>query len=422
MPIIVAGLGFTPEHIPSQVKELLVRATLIAAGQSNLKLIARDCGPIASPCLTLSKDLPKTFAALWAEHTRGGTALLLASGDPLFFGAASTLRNWLESTYGQEALRDLHIIPNISSLQAMSARLGLDWPKLPCVSLHGRIDWFPLWQALAQAHTSHICLLTDNVHTPAHVANALIARGCDDPLLHIFSRLDSDAEDYVCLPLDEARAFEAASPNAMILERGDAPEQPLVFGRADDSFRSDCGLMTKGPARAVAIAALRLKAGHTLWDLGAGSGAVGLEAAALLPRGRIFAVERESSRAAIIFDNRRRCGAWHLEIIKAEMPGCLKELPDPDRIFIGGGLQASEAGVTPDSCLAIACARLKPGGRLVANCVLQSSLHAALAYFQQLNWPVQTTLLQASHSQHLGHSEHFAAQNPVFILAAAKPE
>ena len=421
MPIIVAGLGFAPEHIPMQVKKLLARATLIAAGQSNLELIARDCGPIAAPCLVLDKDLAKTFTALWDEHTRDGTALLLASGDPLFFGAASTLRNWLRDTYGREALHDLHIIPNISSLQAMAARLGLDWSDLPCVSLHGRADWFPLWQALAQAHSSHICLLTDTVHSPAYVANALIARGCEDPLLHIFSHLGSEAEDYACLPLKKARAYDAASPNALILERADTPKQPLVFGRADDSFSSDAGLMTKGPARAMAIAALRLEAEHTLWDLGAGSGAVGLEAAALLPRGRIFAVEREAVRAAIIFENRRRCEAWHLEIINAEMPACLKELPDPDRIFIGGGLYADN-GITPDSCLAVACARLKPGGRLVANCILQASLHAALDYFRQMNWPVETTLLQTAQSQPLGASEHFAAQNPVFILAAAKPK
>lgn len=422
MPIIVAGLGFAPEHIPSQVKELLARATLIAAGQSNLELIARDCGPIASPCLTLGKDLEKTFAALWAEHTRGGVALLLASGDPLFFGAASTLRNWLRSTYGRKALRDLHIIPNISSMQAMAARLGLDWSDLPCVSLHGRTDWFPLWQALAQARSSHICLLTDNVRTPAHVANALITRGCEDSLLHIFSRLGSDAEDYACLPLKEARNYNAPDPNALILERIAAPGQPLVFGRDDASFINDAGLMTKGPARAVAIAALRLEAGQTLWDLGAGSGAVGLEAAALLPRGRIFAVERDAARANMIFDNRRLCGAWHLEIIHAELPGGLSELPDPDRIFIGGGLETDKAGVTPDSCLAVACDRLKPGGRLVVNCVLQSSLQAALAYFRQISWPVETTLLQAAQSRPLGGSEHFAAQNPVFILAAAKPE
>lgn len=171
--------------------------------------------------------------------------------------------------------------------------------------------------------------------------------------------------------------------------------------------------MTKGPARAAALAALRLEASHTLWDLGAGSGAMSLEAAALLPEGRIFAVERLAERAEMIFVNRRLCAAWQVEIMRGETPACLGALPDPDRIFIGGGLKNS---------LATACKRLKPDGRLVINCVLQDSLHFALEYFAQLNWPVESTLLQASQGKALGESFHFAAQNPVFILAATRPD
>lgn len=420
MPIIVAGLGFAPEHIPTRIKKLLSRAAVIAAGQSNLELITHDCGPIVCPCLPLDKDLPKVFAALWEAHAAGGTAILLTSGDPLFFGAASTLRGWLKTTHGREALQELHIIPNISSLQAMAARLGLDWSTLPCVSLHGRADWFPLWQALAQPHDRHICILTDPARTPAHVANALLTRGYEHALLHIFSNLDAPTEVYACLPLKEARAYEAVVPNALILERTVDPALPLALGQADDSFAADAGLMTKGPARAVAIAALRLEAHHTLWDLGAGSGAVSLEAAALLPRGRVFAVEREERRAAMIFDNRRRCGAWQVEIIPAEAPAGLGELPEPDRIFIGGGL-GGKTGDAAVSCLAVACNRLRPGGRLVANCVLQTSLQSALNYFKELGWPVETTLLQASLTSPLAGDLRFTAQNPVFILAAVKP-
>ena len=170
--------------------------------------------------------------------------------------------------------------------------------------------------------------------------------------------------------------------------------------------------MTKATARAAAIAALRLEAGHTLWDLGAGSGSVSLEAAALLPFGRVFAVERLPARAEMIFANRRNCGAWQVEIVEGESPACLADLPDPDRIFIGGGIKGS---------LPAACARLKPGGRLIINCVLQSSLQSALDHLTGLGWPVESVLLQASQGEPLGESFHFTAQNPVFILAAEKP-
>lgn len=426
MPIIIAGLGFAPEHVPTQIRELLRQAGLIAAGQSSLDLIAEDYGSLNGRCLPLDRDLAAVFAKLWEAHKAGQTVLLLASGDPLFFGAAASLRSWLEAAHSVEAADSnvLRVIPNISSLQIMAARLALPWSDLPCVSLHGRSDWFPLWQALAQVGQRHICLLTDNIHTPAHVANVLLARGCGDALLHIFSRLGSAAEEYLCLPLKEARDYDAPKPNALILERRDLPGLPLTLGQADESFNSDAGLMSKGPARAMALSALRLNADHVLWDLGAGSGAVSMEAAALLPRGCVFAVERDESRAEMIFANRQRCGAWQVEIIPGEMPACLAELPDPDRIFMGGGLNCGpESAENPasDSCLAEACRRLRPGGRLVANCVLQSSLNAALHHFQQLGWPVETTLLQASQSRELAGSSRFAAQNPVFVLAAAKP-
>ena len=379
---------------------------------------------MADRCLPLNRDLAAVFVKLWAAHESGQTVLLLASGDPLFFGAAASLRRWLETFHGLESAGSdvLRIIPNISSLQVMAARLGLPWSDLPCVSLHGRSDWFPLWQTLAQTQHRHICLLTDNVHTPAHVANALLARGCGEARLHIFSRLGSAAENYLCLPLKEARDYDAPKPNSLILEREDMPGLPLSLGHADDWLSAEAGLMSKGPARAMALAALRLKADHILWDLGAGSGAVSVEAAALLPQGCVFAVERNANRTEMIFANRQRCGAWQVEIIHGEMPACLAGLPDPDRIFIGGGLNCgAEKAEKSDSCLAEACRRLRPGGRLVANCVLQSSLNAALHHFQQLGWPVETTLLQASQSQELAGSRRFAAQNPVFILAAAKP-
>ena len=426
MAIIVAGLGFAPEHVPAQIRELLPQAGLIAAGQSSLDLIAEDYGPLSGRCLPLDRDLAAVFAKLWDAHKAGQTVLLLASGDPLFFGAAASLRRWLETAHSVETAASdvLRIIPNISSLQIMAARLALPWSDLPCVSLHGRPDWFPLWQALAQAGQRHICLLTDNIHTPAHVANALLARGCGNARLHIFSRLGSAAEEYHCLPLKEARDYDAPKPNSLILERQDLPGLPLTLGQADDSFNSDAGLMSKGPARAMALAALRLSANHVLWDLGAGSGAVSMEAAALLPHGCVFAVERDERRAEMIFANRQRCGAWQVEIIPNEMPACLAELPDPDRIFMGGGLSCAPENAENSasaSCLAEACRRLRPGGRLVANCVLQSSLNAALHHFQHLGWPVETTLLQASQSQELGGSSRFAAQNPVFVLAATKP-
>lgn len=412
MPIIIAGLGFAREERPPQLDELTRAAGLIIAGRDTLARVENEFYPLGARLLALGKDLDACFGEIWAAHATGQSALLLAGGDPLFFGAAASLRRWMEAAHGQAGLSALTVIPNISSLQAMAARLKLPWENIPCVSLHGREDYFPLWRALAGARHRHICLLTDPKNNPKRVAETLLARGCAAARLHIFSRLGADDETYFNLSLEEARNFDAPQPNAVILECEATSAHPLILGRDDDSFISEAGLLTKGPARAAAIAALRLEAGHTLWDLGAGSGSVSLEAAALLPDGRVFAVERLPARAEMIFANRRNCGAWQVEIVGGESPVCLAGLPDPDRIFIGGGVKDS---------LPTACARLKPGGRLVVNCVLQASLQNALDYLTGLGWPVESVLLQASQGEPLGESFHFTAQNPVFILATEKP-
>lgn len=412
MAIIIAGLGFAREERPPRLSELLSAAGLLVAGRDTLARVEKEFYPLGARRLALGKDLDACFGEIWAAHMAGQSALILASGDPLFFGAAASLRRWAETVHGPEALEALTVIPNISSLQVMAARLALPWENLPCLSLHGREDYFPLWQALACTRHRHICLLTDPKNSPARVADALLRRGLTTARLHIFSRLGAEDETYFNLSLEEARNFDAPQPNALILEQETMPPQPLILGRDDVSFLSEAGLLTKATARAAAIAALRLEAGHTLWDLGAGSGSVSLEAAALLPFGRVFAVERLPARAEMIFANRRNCGAWQVEIVEGESPACLADLPDPDRIFIGGGIKES---------LPAACARLKPGGRLIINCVLQSSLQSALDHLTGLGWPVESVLLQASQGEPLGESFHFTAQNPVFILAAEKP-
>jgi len=178
------------------------------------------------------------------------------------------------------------------------------------------------------------------------------------------------------------------------------------------------------------VAALRLTPDAVLWDVGAGCGSVGIEALALMPRGRVFAVERDPERHQAIKENIRRSGAWLVKAVKGEAPEAFAGLPDPDRVFVGGSLgnagaggaaKASASGKAKPGALAEACRRLKPGGRFVANTVLLGSLHAALEHFQALGWPVEVTQVQAGASAPLAGDLRLAAQNPIFIVAADKP-
>ena len=177
--------------------------------------------------------------------------------------------------------------------------------------------------------------------------------------------------------------------------------------------------ITKLPVRAAGLAHLSVAPDSTVWDLGAGCGSVSIEASHLARRGRVFAVERNKTRAAMIRENIRRTGAWLVDVVLGEMPEALDGLPEPDRIFIGGGLggEANQDSVLLD----IACRKLAPRGRMVVHCILLDSLHTAKDHFQSLGWHFGVTQLQASATDSLAGDLRFKAQNPVFVLWAEKP-
>jgi precorrin-6Y C5,15-methyltransferase (decarboxylating) len=133
----------------------------------------------------------------------------------------------------------------------------------------------------------------------------------------------------------------------------------------------------------------------------------------------VYAVERDKTRAAMIRENQRRTGAWMVEVVHGTMPDCLAPLPDPDRIFIGGGLGGeSNQGA---GLLQTACDRLKSGGRMVLHCILLDTLLEARASMEKQGWQFGVTQLQANASDRLAGDLRFKAQNPVFILWAKKP-
>jgi precorrin-6Y C5,15-methyltransferase (decarboxylating) len=140
-----------------------------------------------------------------------------------------------------------------------------------------------------------------------------------------------------------------------------------------------------------------------------------MEAAALLPAGGVWAVEADAGRADLIRENRRRTGACLVEVVHGRAPGSLRGLPDPDKIFVGGGLSRG------DELMEAAWSRLKPGGRLTAHLALLSGLERVRGFFAHRGVPVELDMVQAARGAELAGDLRLAALNPVFILTAAKP-
>jgi precorrin-6Y C5,15-methyltransferase (decarboxylating) len=152
----------------------------------------------------------------------------------------------------------------------------------------------------------------------------------------------------------------------------------------------------------------------TLWDIGAGSGSVSIEADNLLPNGRVFAVERNQQCLRHLKDNLRKFNARNVTLVEEEAPACLDDLPDPDRVFIGG------SGGHLWQILAAADGRLPTGGRVVLNAVTLDTLKAATEFFENTGYELEVTTVNISRTKPLTDYKMFEAFNPVFVLTAVK--
>lgn len=357
--------------------------------------------------LPLSTPLEPLLTRLSQLRAAGERVLVLADGDPLLFGIGATLVRRL----GPDAVRQL---PAVSSLQQACARLSLPWHKVICLSLHGRDDLRPL--NVACGKNAPLCILTDARMSPDVLARHLLDRGVDWFDAHIFERMGAEDEAVSHLSMADAAGREFGPACTMVLIPA-APARRPHLGLDADQLAVDRGLITKKPVRAAALALLRIEAGHVVWDIGSGSGAVALEASVLAHEGRVIAVERSAGRAMGIQENRRRFGAANVDVRLGQAPECLPGLPDPQRVFIGGGLSGDDG----DDILGHVCLRLPVGGRVVVSCVLLDSFSLCRRFFEDMAWPVEVMQISAAEGKTLGGDVHLSAMNPVFLLAAQKP-
>lgn len=406
-PITVLGLacgcGRDLAALPPEQRALVEKADVICGGKALLAGFAEAKARV----LPLTAPLEPVLSRLSQLRAAGERVLVLADGDPLFFGIGATLARQL----GPETVR---LLPAVSSLQQACARLALPWHKVICLSLHGRDDLGPLNRAAGR--DAPLCILTDARMTPDVLARHLLDRGVDWFTAHIFERMGAPDEAHHQLGLSETacRAFGPAC--TLLLVPKDRPRAPYL-GLDTAQLAVEGNLITKRPVRAAALSLLQIKPRHVVWDIGSGSGAMALEAVVLAHEGRVVAVERSAGRAISIQENRRRFGAATLDVCLGQAPECLPALPDPQRVFIGGGLSGEDA----EDILGHVCHRLPPGGRLVAACVLLDTLCGSRRFLEGLGWPVEIVQVQASEARELGGDLHLAALNPVFLLAAQKP-
>jgi precorrin-6Y C5,15-methyltransferase (decarboxylating) len=367
--------------------------------------------------------LPDKIERYLKENKR---VVVLATGDPLCHGIAAFLVKKL-------GINRVDIIPNTSMFQVLFARIGLIWQSVKICSVHTKNlgPWtkktsfnpvahgmYPLFKACQNLDL--IACYTSPDNTPSRIAEMLTVEGIDNTFeIVIGSRLTSDDERITqWLPVSEVVGQVYPEPNIVLLRRINPRSQraEILLGHEDGYYfqrKPDKGLITKQEVRAVSLAKLQLRENSIVWDIGAGSGSVGLEAARLCSSGRVFAIEKNIDDFNIIKDNLKKYALENYFVQHGKAPDGLDEWINPDAIFIGG------SGGNLGKLIKLCLERLNPSGVLVMNFITLENMHSATAVLKQyesLKW--EFIQMQVSRSRPILSMHRLQAENPVFVVTA----
>jgi precorrin-6Y C5,15-methyltransferase (decarboxylating) len=406
--------GLTPEALCR-----LNEADLVIGATRTLNLLEADINVNAEQC-DLTGQLTEVPARIEHALEQGRNVVVLASGDPLCHGIAAYLAGKLDRA-------SLEIIPNVSTLQWAFARLGLSWQHAAIESVHSRDagEWvvgagpehglYALLQQLRQARL--VAVFTSPENSPERIARMLLIEDLAPEFEMVVAerllRADERVSDW--LAIDEAARQHFSDPNIVILHRKQPQPDEALFGLPDDRFHQrapERGLITKREVRAVSLARLELRAHSIVWDIGAGSGAVGLEASRLCPSGHVYAIEKNEADYAIALSNRTSLKATNYTLIHGRAPTEIADWPDADAIFIGG------SGGELRELILLCLQRLRAGGRLVMNFVTIENLATAVETLKASGARWDVTQLQAARSRPILDLHRMQAENPVWIISA----
>lgn len=286
---------------------------------------------------------------------RGRNVVVLASGDPFWFGAGTVLTAHL-------AAHEWRAFPGHSTFTLAASRLGWPLEKTTCLGLHAR----PL--AHLRPHLSlraRLFVLLRDGDAVAGLAQWINKQGFGDSQLQVLEALGGPRERIRETNAANMTLTDIAHPVCVAIDvRGNGAPLPLASGRPDDLFAND-GQITKRPVRALTLSALAPKRGEHLWDIGSGSGSIAIEWLLGHADMTATAIETSARRAARIASNAAALGVERLTVITGTAPDALEGLPSPDAVFIGGGLSSD--------MLTQLWALMPPGSRLVANAVTLES-------------------------------------------------
>jgi precorrin-6Y C5,15-methyltransferase (decarboxylating) len=396
--------------LTARARELLASAQLVMGSDHALSLVP----DLKAERFRIGPDLQEAVRTIEANLGKRRMAVV-AGGDPLFYGVA----RYLCDKVGKD---HFEVLPHVSSMQMAFARVKESWDEayLTNLATHALDD------VIDRVRIAEVVgLFTSEHDDPPAVARALLSRGIDYFRAYVCENLGGPDERVTQGELEEVAAMEFSPLNVMILKRKPGrPDQPRAparyrrFGNPDDVFaqsRPKSGLVTQAEVRALALAQLAIQPGSVVWDIGAGSGSVAIEAAQLSEPGTVFAIEQDAADYHLILANAESFGVKNVRAIHGTAPAVFAGLPAPDAVFVGG------TGKEVGRLLEAAYTALRPGGHMVVNVASLETLNATYAALKALNGRVEVLLVNVARGVEQLETLRFDAVNPTFLLAVAKP-
>ena len=335
---------------------------------------------------------------------KGKNIVVLASGDPMFFGVGATLLRYLP-------VDEVLVLPHPSSFSLAAAHLGWALQDVICLSVNGR----PIRSIVPhlQPHSRFI-ILSENGESPSALAKILTEQGFGASTMVVMEHLAGTKQRIRSQKADMFSLEDCENLNLVAVDcKADNADAgySCCSGLADSAFFND-GQLTKQDIRAVTLAHLAPRWGEVLWDVGAGSGSISIEWLRGTKGSRAYAIERNARRQDIILKNADHFGVIGLHLIKGEAPFCFDGLEPPDAIFIGGGF-------THPDLFSRCWQSLKKGGRMVVNAVTLETAAILAAEAPKLN--ARLIHLALSEAAPLGHFHVWRNALPITMMIARKP-
>ncbi|MBI3398955.1 MAG: precorrin-6y C5,15-methyltransferase (decarboxylating) subunit CbiE [Deltaproteobacteria bacterium] len=427
--IYIIGIGIEGKASLSRwALKLIEKATLLIGGRRHLACFPEFQGRkvvIGSNLDEVAKRIQEGSKVKGQGSKKN--IVVLASGDPNFFGIA----DFLIKKFGKKAVK---IIPNVSTMQEAFARIKENWNDARFLSLHGRVaTGFSLRNQKSGVKSQReniiaeisrfnkIGIFTDPENTPSQIAKVLLERGIKDYKAYVCEDLGTAKENITQGTLFQIVRKKFLPLNVMILIRCQGSRvkgQEISWyslGIPDSEFSYSRGMITKEEIRVISLSKLKLKQDSIVWDIGAGSGSLSIEAAMLANEGKVFAVEKDAARIKHIEKNKKKFKVANIEIIHKNAPDGLKKLPTPDAVFIGGG------GEDISRILTVCSKKMRCGGSIIVNAITLETLKTAADFFNKVDWNTETVSVNIAKAKDVAGLHLFNAYNPVFIIVGEKP-